>query len=331
MKQVLVYVKSKGAVLGFMAIAAAVFTASFALYHLPVEAVLYPAAIVAFIGLVFLIADGLHTRAKCRELEQMAKMTAEMAAELPETDTLPENAWSHLTASFRDELIRAKASARGDYQEMVDYYTVWAHQIKTPIASMKLTLQNENTELSRQLRSDLLHTQQYVDMVLAFLRLGADSTDYVFRSVSLDQIIRPSIRKFAPEFIQRRLSLHYDPVSAAQITDEKWMAFVLEQLLSNALKYTREGGITIRMADEKTLCIEDTGIGIAPEDLPRVFDKGYTGYNGRTDQNSSGLGLYLCKRICERLNVNIGITSRPGKGTRVTLHFIGCIPPEKAA
>lgn len=319
MKHMLAYVKSKGTVLCFMMIAVAVFTGAFALFHLPVEAVLYPAVIVAFIGLAFLIADYLRTRTKCRELERMASMTAEMIGTLPETDTLPEAAWSHLAAGIREELIRVKADARNDYQDMVDYYTVWAHQIKTPIAAMKLTLQSEDTELSRQLRSDLFRTQQYVDMVLAFLRLGADSTDYVFRSACLDEIIRPSVRKFAPEFIRRRLSLHYETISTTLITDEKWLAFVLEQLLSNALKYTREGSITIRMADERTLCIEDTGIGIAPDDLPRVFDKGYTGYNGRMDKNASGLGLYLCRCVCNRLNMGIRIASQVGQGTQIFL------------
>ncbi len=319
MKHMLAYVKSKWPVLCFMVIAVAVFAAAFALYRLPVEAVLYPAAIVLFIGLVFLVVDYLHTRARCRELEHMISMTAEMLGDLPEADTLPEAAWAQLVTNIRDELIQTKANARNDYQDMVDYYTVWAHQIKTPIASMKLTLQNEDSELSRQLRSDLFRTQQYVDMVLAFLRLGSDSTDYVFRSMNLDEIIRPSVRKFAPEFIRRRLSLHYEPINTTLVTDEKWLAFVLEQLLSNALKYTREGSISIRMADEKTLCIEDTGIGIAPEDLPRVFEKGYTGCNGRTDKNASGLGLYLCKRVCERLNMSIRMTSQLGEGTQVYL------------
>lgn len=319
MKHMLAYVKSKWPVLCFIVIAVAVFAAAFALYRLPVEAVLYPAAIVLFIGLVFLVVDYLHTRTRCRELERMISMTAEMLGDLPAADTLPEAAWAQLVTNIRDELIQTKANARNDYQDMVDYYTVWAHQIKTPIASMKLALQNEDSELSRQLRSDLFRTQQYVDMVLAFLRLGSDSTDYVFHSMNLDEIIRPSVRKFAPEFIRRRLSLHYEPINTTLVTDEKWLAFVLEQLLSNALKYTREGSISIRMADEKTLCIEDTGIGIAPEDLPRVFEKGYTGCNGRTDKNASGLGLYLCKRVCERLNMSIRMTSQLGKGTQVYL------------
>lgn len=319
MKDVLAYLKSKGRMLCFLTMGIIVFAVTFALYHLPLEAVLYPTGIVTVIGAAFLAADHLRTRAKCRELKRMASMSAEMLGDLPKAMTPTEAAWSELAARIRDELLRTRADARNEYQDMVDYYTVWAHQIKTPIAAMKLTLQNEDSALSRRLRSDLLRTQQYVDMVLAFLRLGSDSTDYLFRPVSLDEVIRPAVRRFAPEFIGRKLSLHYEPIDAVIVTDEKWLAFVLEQLLSNALKYTKDGGISIRMADEHTLCIEDTGIGIAPEDLPRIFEKGYTGCNGRTDKNASGLGLYLCRRVCERLNISIRITSRIGEGTQVRL------------
>ena len=133
-----------------------------------------------------------------------------------------------------------------------------------------------------------------------------------------DEIIRSSVKKFASEFIDRRIRLEYDSVDIQAVTDEKWFAFVVEQLLSNALKYTREGSIKI-YSEGKVLCIKDTGIGIAPEDLPRVFDKGYTGCNGRTDRRASGLGLYLCRRICQNLGIDISISSTVGEGTTVRL------------
>lgn len=321
MKNAMAYLKSKRGTICFFIMAVAVFAAAFALYRLPLAAVLYPAGIAALTGLAFVLWDARKTRKKCRELAQIATKTADVMGDLPAPDTLPEAAWAHLAESLREELAQSEAAHRDDYRNMVDYYTVWAHQIKTPIASMKLLLQNEDTELARQLRSDLFRTQQYVDMVLAFLRLGSDSTDYVFRSVALDTVIRPSARKFAPEFIHRKLRLQYEPITETLVTDEKWLAFVLEQLLSNALKYTKEGGIRVFMAEERTLCIEDTGIGIVPEDLPRIFEKGYTGGNGRLDRNASGLGLYLCKQVCEKLGIGIRITSRVGKGTRVVLLF----------
>ena len=103
------------------------------------------------------------------------------------------------------------------------------------------------------------------------------------------------------------------------MTDEKWLCFVLEQLLSNAVKYTYEGGVTISVSPEKVLTIRDTGIGIAPEDLPRIFEKGFTGYNGRSNKKATGLGLYLCKQAADKLGVRIRVKSRPGEGTAVSL------------
>ena len=183
---------------------------------------------------------------------------------------------------------------------------------------MRLTLQKEDVPEARRLASELSRIEQYVEMVLVFVRLGSDYSDYVFARQDIDEIIRSSVKKFASEFIDRRIRLEYDSVDIQAVTDEKWFAFVVEQLLSNALKYTREGSIKI-YSEGKVLCIKDTGIGIASEDLPRVFDKGYTGCNGRTDRRASGLGLYLCRRICQNLGIDISISSTIGEGTTVRL------------
>ena len=156
-------------------------------------------------------------------------------------------------------------------------------------------------------------------MVLAFLRLDEGGSDYVLRECPLDGIIRGAVRKFAPEFIGRKLRLDYAPVEFTAVTDEKWLSFVLEQLLSNALKYTREGSIRIAMDAPGILTVSDTGIGIAPEDLPRIFEKGYTGKNGRRDRTASGIGLYLCRRICTNLGIGISAASEIGVGTTIRL------------
>lgn len=204
-------------------------------------------------------------------------------------------------------------------QEMIDYFTIWVHQIKTPIASMRLNLEAEDTRLSQRLKSDLLHIEHYVEMVLTYLKMGAESTDYVFAPVSLDKIIRENLRKLRGDFIIKKLKLDYEPVKETVISDEKWLSFVIEQLLSNALKYTGQGSIAICSEEPKTLCIRDTGIGIAPQDLPRIFERGYTGINGRRDKHASGLGLFLCREICKRLGAEISITSQPESGTTVKI------------
>ena len=205
------------------------------------------------------------------------------------------------------------------YSDMTDYYTVWVHQIKTPIASMRLHLQNEDTALSRKLSADLFRIEQYVEMVLTFLRLNSKSSDYVIKEYDLDSIIRQTVKKFAGEFIVRKLSLVYEPLNTTVLTDEKWLSFVIEQVLSNALKYTPAGSISITLEPYKRLCIRDTGIGIAAEDLPRIFENGFTGYNGRSDKKASGIGLYLCKLICTNLGHTIKAESIVDEGTVISI------------
>ena len=202
-------------------------------------------------------------------------------------------------------------------RDMTDYYTFWAHQIKTPIAAMGLLLQERPD--SAPLEVELLKIEQYVEMVLSYLRLDSASTDYVLHDCDLDEILRGTVRKLAKMFILKKITLDFRETGKTVLTDGKWLGFVVEQVLSNALKYTPEGG-TIRVyGDGDTVVIADDGIGIRPEDLPRVFEKGFTGYNGRTERKSTGIGLYLCKTVMERLCHGITVTSRPGQGTLVRL------------
>ena len=141
-------------------------------------------------------------------------------------------------------------------------------------------------------------------MVLCYLRLDSDSTDYLIRRCDLDDIVRQAVRKYSAQFIRKKIQLDYEPLEYSVLTDEKWLLFVIEQVISNSLKYTRSGTVRIYL-DGEDLCVRDTGIGIAREDLPRVFEKGYTGCNGRTDKKASGIGLYLCRRICIALGHSI--------------------------
>ena len=313
------YIKQRGRLILALILFFAVFIVSFLLYRLPVEAVIYPALICAFFGLVFTAIDFSRKLGRHRQLCGIKKLTAAMIASLPHIESIEEGDYQDIIRALQSEITALGSSSSARYRELTEYYTVWVHQIKTPITSMRLTLQNEDTQLSRKLSSDLFQIEQYVEMVLAFMRLDSESSDYVFREYSIDQIVRQAVAKFASEFIDRKLRLEYEPIDKPVITDEKWLSFVIEQLLSNALKYTRAGSIKIYLREPMTLCIEDTGIGIAPEDLPRIFEKGYTGYNGRSDKKASGLGLYLCKRICGELELGIGVTSEPDKGTVVSI------------
>ncbi|MDO4475118.1 MAG: sensor histidine kinase [Eubacteriales bacterium] len=296
-----------------------IFLISFVLYRLPVKAVCYPAALCFLLGILFTILDVRRVKRRHDLLTGMRELTDILTQTLPASDGVEDEDYQAIIRMFQKEHAQVISHNQQTFSEMVDYYTVWAHQIKTPIASMRLTLQNEDTSASRKLSNDLFRIEQYVEMVLTFLRLNSKSTDYVIREYDLDAIIRQSVKKFAGEFISRKLSLIYEPLHVTVLTDEKWLSFVIEQVLSNALKYTPSGSISITMEDENRLCIRDTGIGIAAEDLPRIFEHGYTGYNGRVDKKASGIGLYLCKRICERLGHGIKAESIIDEGTCIII------------
>lgn len=313
------YLKSKGKMLFFVFLSLGIFLLSFALYHLPLMAVLYPVLLVGGIGILVLCMDYLKVKKRHLELEKLTSTESVEITTLPEAQTVNEKDYQNLIQLLCEEKAESDAEAKRAYQEMIDYYTVWAHQIKTPIASMSLNLQNEDSDFARLMKQDLGRIERYVEMVLTFLRLGSDSTDYVFQEYDLDSIVRPAVKKFAGEFIGKHLRLTYSPLEKKVVTDEKWLTFVIEQIVSNAVKYTSEGGVSIYMKDSSTLCIEDTGIGIAAEDLPRIFERGYTGYNGRMDKKASGIGLYLCKQICQKLGLEIQAFGEAGKGTRIEI------------
>ena len=296
-----------------------IFAVTFILYHLPVMAVLYPTFICTVLGMIFLIIDFRQVSGKHQKLDRIRAMVDAVSECFPKVESIEDADYQQIINLLRDEQAQLHRNTAKRYEDMVDYYTIWAHQIKTPIASMRLTLQNEDSPLSRKLSGDLFRIEQYVEMVLMFLRLDSDSTDYVIREQDLDAIIRQAVRKFAGEFIARKIQLVYEPVNTTVVTDEKWLSFVIEQVLSNALKYTPSGSITIMLEAPKTLSIRDTGMGIAPEDLPRIFEKGYTGYHGRTDKKASGIGLYLCKRICTNLGHKISAESDMDVGTGIRI------------
>ncbi len=246
---------------------------------------------------------------------------------LPAPLDIPEEKYQEEVRMLGERLVLQENDSRRSRQEMLDFYSLWAHQIKTPLAAMNLLLQSEearedkDAKIFQEMRMELFKTGQYVDMVLSYLRAEDMSSDLLLKEYSLDEIVRQAVRKYSGMFILKKIRLEYEPCKEMVLTDEKWLLFVLEQLLSNALKYTEKGFIRIRMeqGSPAVLLIEDSGIGIQAEDLPRVFEKGFTGYNGRQDKKSTGIGLYLCRMICEKLNHTVTITSNPGKGTAVRL------------
>lgn len=296
-----------------------IFLIVFSLYSLPVEAVGYAALLVVVFLFVISIIDFLLFYKKHMTLNKLRNSIAMSDYIFANSNNLIELDYQELIKTIdkkRTEIISEKEAV---YSDMIDYYTIWAHQIKTPIAAMRLLLQSEPNDINSELLDQLFKVEQYVEMVLQYLRMDNMNGDLLIKRYSLDDIIRKAVRKYSKSFIRKRIKLNYEALNYYVLTDEKWLTFVIEQILSNALKYTDEGQISIYMDENSsgTLVIEDTGIGIDEGDLPRVFENGFTGFNGRSDKKSTGIGLYLCKRIIDKLSHTITLESYVGKGTKV--------------
>lgn len=309
-----------------------IFGILFYLYDIPFDAIIYGCELSFVWCAVCLFIDFYKYYKRHKLLHINREQFFDDAEQLPEHMDIIEYDYQELAKKLyqaKQELISKNRIAR---KELLDYYGMWVHQIKTPIAALDILLQNTERMLYRldekemmqeaisvsDMKMELFKIEQYVEMALNYLRVEDISSDLVFKKQELDDMVRQVIRKYAKIFISKKIKMDFKPTKACIVTDEKWFIFVLEQLISNALKYTKKGQISIYMK-EKSLVIEDTGIGIPAEDLPRVFEKGFTGYNGRENKKSTGIGLYLCKNIMDKLQWNITADSEVGRGTKIYL------------
>ena len=291
----------------------------FWLYGLPGEAIAYLLCLCCIGTSFWAVLSFVRFWRKHKILRKMEEAIFVTAEDLPETTTLIEEDYQHLIQRLVRENRQRQAAADSMLEDLTSYYTLWVHQIKTPIAAMDLLLQ-AGPDRATEMEIELQKIAQYVDMVLQYLRLDSTDKDLVLQRCQLDAVVRQTVRKYAKLFILKKIQLVFQETKWEVLSDEKWLCFLLEQLLSNALTYTPEGGkISIFLEGETNLVIADTGIGIAPEDLPRVFEKGFTGNNGRMDKKATGIGLYLCRRVTNLLGHTISIASEPGVGTQVLL------------
>lgn len=319
MKLFQAFLKQSAAAAGYWLLCAALAAMVFALCGLPLQPVAYAMGLWLFFGVIFLGARLWRITARHRLLQGAQKEVSDTLEYLPAASDILEEDYQALLQTLLTEKLRLEQFNNQRYENLLDYYTIWVHQVKTPLSAMQLILQEKDTPEYLELRSELFKLQQYIEMVLCYLRLNSPSTDYVFQRWELDDILRDAVRTYAGQLVRKKVHLQYEPVQIAVLTDGKWLQFVIEQLLSNALKYAPGGTITIRVEAGEHLIIEDDGIGIAPEDLPRIFEQGFTGFNGRSNQRATGLGLYLCKRITNQLGHTLEISSAPGTGTQVRL------------
>lgn len=303
----------------------------------------YAAVLDAILLLITVLVGFFRYSSKVKALSNALKRPVEEQAKLPEATDDVEMLYHRLLENQSIARSEAESSAAIRQSQMRDYYSMWVHQIKTPISAMKLLLEAEREELGllicdeeqqaslkelsdnvASFEDELFRIEEYVSMALQYQRVSSTENDFVLEKVSVDGVIRDTIKKYAKIMIRRHIGINYSGTGQDVYTDGKWLAFMLEQILSNAIKYTPQGFVTIETAEEKDqffITIKDTGIGIKAEDLPRVFEKGYTGYNGHADKKATGIGLYLCRQMADKLGHTIRMESEIGKGTKVWIGF----------
>lgn len=313
------YVRRRLSLFLLLALCWGIFAVLLSLYHLPIEGALYGCVLCLLSVSLYYGFRWLAYRRRHLLLMELLREDSLPLERLPEPLEPLEADYQQLLESTELHFRSAAAQQREFQRDMEDYYTLWAHQIKTPLSAIRLIADQEECFQSGELRAQLLKTEQYVDMVLAYVRTSADHTDFVLRACALPDLVRQSVRRLAPLFIRREVRLELDLPKSSAVTDEKWFCFALEQVLSNAVKYTPSGGVVSVAIQGAHIMVRDTGVGIPAEDLPRVFEKGFTGQNGRLDKRASGIGLYLTRNILLRLGHQISIASCPGAGTTVTL------------
>ena len=280
----------------------------------------YEMILVSFSLVCVLLVDGARYRRKRRQMALIQERVELLPRELPEPLDGLAGDYDALVRMLSREHERLRALTLTQQEDQKEYYTLWIHQIKTPISAMRLILDAQEGESTSLLRQELFQVDQYADLALKFIKLSDIAEDLVVERCDLNEIARAAVKKYSLLFIYSKLAIEIGQLAKDVPCDRMWMGFILEQLLSNSIKYTRSGGVKIYMKGT-ALVVEDSGIGIRKEDLPRIFEKGYTGYNGRMDTRASGIGLYLVKRAATALGIQVSVDSELSRGTRVTMQF----------
>ncbi|WP_314674187.1 sensor histidine kinase [uncultured Solobacterium sp.] len=296
MKLFLDYLKSQSVILFGYLLVCIVFITIFVLATLEIEYVFLGIEILGFILIIYLIVHWF-------QYQKLSDVKVDNERLLNENKNL------------KSEMLNQK-------DDLNAYFLMWLHQIKTPMTVSKLLLEKPDETTSTKLKMQLMYIEQYINMAMNYLKMIDYSTDMDITQVNLDDIIKNLLKKYSLLFIHNHISLEYQSNLTYVVSDSQWLTILIEQILSNALKYTENGKIAIQYLEDKhALEIRDTGIGIRSEDIPKIFDRGYSGFNGRMNEKSSGLGLYLARKISERLNIQIEVESKLSKGSVFRLVF----------
>lgn len=290
------FLKQHTHMIGLVLSALAIFAIVFGLFQMDWAIYWISAALILCLLVVDLIYQGIQFQKK-QALEEKVK-------ELTETLEEERNA---------NRLMR---------QDIEEYFLLWVHQIKTPITASYLLLDDDDFKNKPFLQQEILKIENYVSLALNYLKVQNPANDMDFRYVSVDEMISPLLKKYRVQFIYSKITLHYSKDTYKVLTEPNLTSLMVEQILSNALKYTKNGDIWIAFNEEtKQLMIKDNGMGIREEDLPKIFDKGYAGMNGQLETKSSGIGLYLVQLISKRLEQPVHVDSELGKGSTFTIQL----------
>ena len=270
-----------------------------------------------------------------RQMQKLLDIAGQLSERylISEGMELPEQAedqvYYQLLKMAGKSMLEQIGEVRRERLEYKEYIEQWIHEIKTPITAMKLLCENHRTVWTKELLQELEKTNRFTEQALYYARSEHTEKDYSVREMSLSQVVHQAIADNKYLLLQSGVRLEVEEMEDTVYSDEKWVRFILNQLIANAVKY-RSGQPVLRFStrrqqDQVILVVEDNGIGISPADLPRVFEKGFTGQNGRMVQQSTGIGLYLCKRLCDKLGIGIAAESS-GQGTAISLAFhINCL------
>lgn len=296
------------------------FSAVYWLGKLPLDLLIYTIELTAFLFFLYLLAQFYGYAKRYEQLQDIQKDNIDLEHYLPKNMDPADELYQEKILALVEQLRETEQRFGEKNSEQLEYFTLWLHQIKTPIAAISLLMQSQPKQpLTKQVEQELLRLEDYTHMALNYLKIEESGTDMDFTEIDLDEVIKKTVKKYSILFIYNHISLTYEDTRVSVLTDGKWLQILLEQILSNSLKYTIGGTIKIYLDPEKpeTLVIEDNGMGIRAEDLPRIFEKGYSGLNGRLHEKSTGLGLFLSQKIVQRLGHQLRIESVMGEGTKV--------------
>ena len=270
-----------------------------------------------------------------RQMQKLLDIAGQLSERylISEVMELPEQAedqvYYQLLKMAGKSMLEQIGEVRRERLEYKEYIEQWIHEIKTPITAMKLLCENHRTDWTKELLLELEKTNRFTEQALYYARSEHTEKDYSVREMPLSQVVHQAIADNKYLLLQSGVRLEVEEMEDTVYSDEKWVRFILNQLIANAVKYRSGQPVfrfsTRRQQDQVILMMEDNGIGISPADLPRIFEKGFTGQNGRMVQQSTGIGLYLCKRLCDKLGIGIAAESS-GQGTAISLAFhINCL------